>query len=621
VSHRITRRDFLDGVALMIGAGITPAKLFAQAPGSGAYPPGRTGWGGGIPESYEIAHAVREGRRYAVENEPVEESLDLVVVGAGISGLAAAYFFRERRPDARILILDSHEDFGGHARRNEFNVDGRLLISYGGSESIQSPQSEWSREASGLLRVLGVDVDRFETAFHRSLYPDLGLSRGLFFTREAFGVDKLVRGDPIRMVADDIRADRLNARAIEDFIADYPLDEGQKAKLIALFKEPRDVLPGLSVRQKEDALAKISYREYLKRYWGLSDVAVNSFQDRSMDFFALGIDLLPAFNAMQTGYPGFQGLGLQSAVAELDDPYIYHFPDGNASIARLLVRSLIPDVAPGAGMEDIVTAHFDYSRLDARSARIRIRLNSTVVHLRNRSGGKVDVGYVRDGKLHRVQAIDVVYAGYAMMLPYVFPDLGAAQKRALSAGVKAPLVYVKVAVRNWLPWVKQGVHEITNTMGFFSRVKLDYPVSLGSYRFPTRPEEPMVLHLVHVPSVPVGTARDQRSAWRAARNKLFAMSFADFERHVRDELTRMLGEGGFDADKDIRAITVNRWGHGYAYGFNSLFDEEHDFPQRLLARRPVGRVSIAGSDAAWSAYAHAAIDEAHRAVVEIFQDL
>ncbi|HEY8509894.1 MAG TPA: FAD/NAD(P)-binding protein, partial [Steroidobacteraceae bacterium] len=380
MSHRITRRDFLDGVALMIGAGLTPAKLFAQARASGAYPPGRTGgWGGGIPESYEVAHAVREGRRYAVEKEPVEENLDLLVVGAGISGLAAAYFFREKRPDARILILDSHEDFGGHARRNEFNVDGRLLISYGGSESIQSPRSEWSREASGLLRSLGVDVDRFETAFHRGLYPDLGLSRGLFFTREAFGVDKLVRGDPMRMVADDIRPDQLNARPIEDFIADYPLDEDQKSKLVALFKEPRDVLAGLSVRQKEEALAKISYRDYLKRYWGLSDAAVSSFQDRSMDFFALGIDLLPAFNAMETGHPGFQGLGLQrGAAAEMDDPYIYHFPDGNASIARLLVRSLIPGVAPGKGMEDIVTARFDYSRLDTPSAKVRIRLNSTV---------------------------------------------------------------------------------------------------------------------------------------------------------------------------------------------------------------------------------------------------
>ena len=329
---------------------------------------------------------------------------------------------------------------------------------------------------------------------------------------------------------------------------------------------------------------------------------------------------MPAAEARGTGYPGFQGLGIPRNAeeqAELDEPYIYHFPDGNASIARLLVRRLIPSVAPGNGMDDIVTARFDYSRLDQANAPVRLRLGSTVATLRNRSYGKVDVGYVREGVLHRVQAAHVIYAGYGMMLPYICPDIGAAQKTALAAGVKAPLVYVNVVVRNWQPWVKQGVHEITNPMGFFSRLKLDYPVSLGDYRFPSKPDEPMVLHLVHVPTLPPGSGVDQRAAWRAGRAQLFAATFTDFEHRVRDELTRMLGDGGFNAANDIRAITVNRWGHGYAYGFNPLYDEEHDPELNVVGRKKVGRISIAGSDAAWSAYAHAAMDEAHRAVGEL----
>jgi spermidine dehydrogenase len=620
MSCSITRRDFLDGVAMSVAAGLSPAKLLAQqaSAAGGGYPPALTGWRGSTPAAYEIAHAVRDGRHYSLGNQTVEENYDLVVVGAGIGGLSAAHFFRNQRRNGRVLILENHDEFGGHARRNEFTVDGRLLIGYGGSEAIQSPKSEWSKDALGVLRDLHVDVDRFERAFDRTLYPGLGLSRGVFFTREAFGTDKLVRGDPTRMVADDIPANRMNARPIPAFVADYPVTDKQKAQLVALFTAKRDVLAGKSLQQKQALLEATSYRDFIKRYWGLDDTAANTFQNRSHDFFAIGIDGVPAAEAMSTGYPGFQGLGLpadDALAAAMDDPYIYHFPDGNASIARLLVRRLIPGVAPGSSMDDIVTARFDYSKLDQASSPVRLRLNSTVVSLMNRSDGKVDVGYVRNGTLHRIQTARVIYAGYGSMLPLICPDVAAAQKKALADQVRAPLVYVKVVVRNWQPWVKQGVHEITNAMGFFSRLKLDYPVSLGDYRFPSRPEEPMVLHLVHVPTAPVGSGLDQRAASRVARAKLYALTFEDLERRVRDELTRMLGDAGFDAAQDIRAITVNRWGHGYAYSGNSLYDVDAE-AEIAASQKAIGHISVAGSDAAWMAYAHAAMDEAHRAVAE-----
>jgi spermidine dehydrogenase len=185
--------------------------------------------------------------------------------------------------------------------------------------------------------------------------------------------------------------------------------------------------------------------------------------------------------------------------------------------------------------------------------------------------------------------------------------------------VKAPLVYVKVAVRNWKPWVERRVHEISNPMGFYARVKLDYPVSLGDYRFPRSPDQPMVLHLVHVPAVR-GNDFDLRTRLRMARAILYTTPFETFERQARDELTRMLGPGGFDADADIAAITVNRWGHGYSYTENSLFDPAGTGTEPgELARGRVGRVAIANSDAAWDPYAHAAISEAHRAVGELLE--
>ena len=614
----ITRRDFLNGAALAIGAGLTPLELL-HAQSTAAYPPALNGMRGSTDASFAVAHQVRDGRKFSIEHLPIDEVVDLLVVGAGISGLAAAYFYRQHRPRARVLVLDNHDDFGGHARRCEMRVDGRLLLGYGGSEAIQSPKAFWSEQAMGLLRGLSVDVDRFNQAFDRTLYPGLGLSRGMLFVKEAFGTDKLVTGDPTPMIDDDIPPGRLNARPAPAFIQDFPLSEAERRQLVALYTEPRDVLPGKSLPQKQEILSTTSYRDFLMGYWGLDARAASTFQKRSHDFFALGVDAIPALYAHGAGYPGFQALGLPldaESAAEMEEPYIYHFPDGNASIARLLVRRLIPEVAPGNTMEDIVTARFDYSRLDVNAAKTRLRLNSTVVALANAPGGRVEVGYVRDGALRRVQATRVIFAAYNMMLPYVAPELKAPQLKALAAGVKAPLVYVKVAVRNWEPWVKAGVHEVTNPMGFYSRIKLDYPVSLGAYRFARTPQEPIGLHLVHVPT-PGLTGADQRTAWRAGRAALLTTPYEQFEQHVLDELTRILGTSGFEARRDVAAISVYRWGHGYAYGFNTLYDKEQDQQLLAIARQPFGRIAIANSDAAGSAYAHSAIDAAYRAVGEI----
>ena len=588
-----------------------------------SYPPERTGLRGSHPGSYEVAHEIRDGRRWEVDDAPITDEVDLVVVGAGISGLAAARFYRQQRPDATILILDNHDDFGGHAKRNEFTVDGRFLLGYGGSESLQSPEALYGPEAKHLLASLGVDHHRFERYFDTDLYPTLGLSRGQFFTKETFGEDKLVTGDPMRMVADDIPIERMNERSPDAFIADFPLPPASRAALVELYTSTRDPLPGLGEVTKREALSRISYREYVQRFWGLDDLAADTFQGRSHDFFAIGIDGVSAFDAMETGYPGFAGLRLASdpaALAEMEEPYIYHFPDGNASIARLIVRSLIPEVAPGNTMEDIVTARFDYSALDRAAAPTRLRLESTAVNVHNDDGGTL-VAYVRKGDVATVRARQAILAGYHMMIPRIMPELPRAQRRALRGNVKAPLSYTKVAVRTWRPWVNRGVHEITNPMGFFSRLKLDYPVSIGDYRFPSSPDDPMVLHLVHVPTVP-NVGLPIREARRQARQLLYDTSFEDFEFHIRDELSRMLGPGGFDADADIAAITVNRWGHGYSYSGDGLLDPEDDASEPFVAARArCGNVAFANADAGWTPLASVAIAQAHRAVGELLASL
>jgi spermidine dehydrogenase len=276
---------------------------------------------------------------------------------------------------------------------------------------------------------------------------------------------------------------------------------------------------------------------------------------------------------------------------------------------------------PGKNAEDLVTARVDYARLDERGAPARVRLNSTVVRVQHRgaagSAPDVEVTYSRGGTLHTVRGKNVILACWGTVVPYICPELPEAQKKALAYGVKVPIVYTNVFIANWTSFQKLGFGEVYAPGGYHSRVNLDLPVSIGAYRCARTPEEPIVLHLVRTPCRPGLPARDQH---RAGRLELQTTTFDTFERQIRDQLGRMLGPGGFDPARDIRAITVNRWAHGYAYQYNSLFDpfwlEGGELPC-VAGRKPFGRIAIANADAAAYSYTDAAIDQAHRAVSEV----
>lgn len=610
----ITRRDFLNGVALSVVAGLTPAAQLAAQPQR--YPPALTGLRGQYDGSFDVAHALaRDGRKFPVERLPIDERYDLVVVGGGISGLAAAWFYRRARPQASILILDNLDDFGGHAKRNEFTLDGRRIIGYGGSQSLQSPNSLYSPIAKALLSDLGIDIKKFETAFERDLYPSRGLGRGMFFHREAFGRDVLVAGDPGSSEEGEPR--RPNVKSLSDFVSAFPISAASKAQLIGLYSKAKDPLAGKTPAEKRGILKRTSYRDYLMKICGCSEEVANCFQGRPLGFFGLGSDAVAAADARDLGYPGFAGVKLPGdGNPAWKEPYIYHFPDGNASVARLLARSLVPDVAPGTTMDDVVLAPFDYGALDRADRPVRIRLNSTCVHVEN-AGGKVDLAYVRDGATHRVEARHAVLACFHMMIPHIMPALPAAQRVALGKNVKTPICYINVLVRDWRAFENLKVSSISAPMGFHHQVSLDFPVSLGGYRHPRDPSEPMLLHMVHVPGAP-NQGLDARSQFRIGQGKLLAMTFADFEERIRDDLDRMLGPGGFSSARDIAAITVNRWSHGYSYVANSLFDPD-DYEDTVLkaARAHFGNVAIANTDSGGDAWVHFAIDQADRAVKEL----
>jgi spermidine dehydrogenase len=316
--------------------------------------------------------------------------------------------------------------------------------------------------------------------------------------------------------------------------------------------------------------------------------------------------------------PGISHDSIQNEEAE---KYWFHFPDGNASIARLLVRKMLPAAVPGNSVEDVVTARADYARLDEASSNIRIRLSSTVARVRHLgdvdTAKEVEVTYVREGKLQSVRAGHCVLACWHSMIPYLTDEVSEKQRKALASAAKVPIVYTNVVLKNWAAFQKAGVNSVYAPGSYFEAVQLDLPVSIGDYKCPRTPDEPIVVHMMRTPCHPGLPAREQHLY---GRRELYGTTFETFERNIRDEMGRALSSGGFDPARDIAAITVNRWPHGYAYEYNSLWDPfwlEGGEQPCVVARQPFGRVAIANADAAAYSYTDAAIDEAYRAVDDL----
>jgi spermidine dehydrogenase len=564
---------------------------------------------GSHPGSFEVAHATVQGQHWAAEK--TDEHYDLVVVGAGISGLSAAYIYRrDVNPHARILILDNHDDFGGHAKRNEFTLDGRTFIGYGGTMLIEAPNT-YPTNAKQLIRELGIDTDRHSEFYHEGLFASHGVGRVSFFDKETFGADYLATGQ----------------YGLGESIGDAPLSMSAKAELERLFADEEDYLAGMTPAERRAVLESHSWRDYLATFAGLGEEVLAFVQKWPHGVWAIGADALPAWMAWMQGYPGFAGMDIghhDENGGEEDDGGFY-FPDGNASIARLLVRKLIPEVAAGSSIEDIVTARFDYSGLDQPENLTRIRLSSTVVGLRHQDGkldADVDVTYVSGDQGRTVTANKVVWAGYHAMLPHICPDVPEDQVAALGTSVRAPLVYTNVLIRNWRSLVSLGLRRAYCPGSFFQTVMFTHPVSMGDYRFSQSPDEPVVLHLQHIPLAPGLPAPEQ---FRTGRRALLETSFETFERNVRDQLGRMLGPGGFDPAHDIAGITVNRWPHGYAYSVDAESGDvawspewwRHERRPWVDSRQRVGNIAFAGTDAASNAMTEAAIEEAHRAVHDL----
>jgi len=596
------------------------------------YPPALTGMRGSHPGSFETAHSLRDGTFWDSAGKPEDtgETYDLIIVGGGISGLAAAHFYRKAAgAKARILILDNHDDFGGHAKRNEFRLNNSFRLGFGGTFSIESP-APYSAVAKGVIEELGIDVASYPKYLHKDVYRSRGLHPHIFFDKETFGVDKLVVNPSPRGGGESEDAAPESVDLMKTFLREAPIADQAKRDLQSLDDNPKDYFPGLSSDEKKAKLARISYANYLTEIAGVHPDIVKLYQALPHGLFGVGIDAVAAQDAWGFDLPGFKGLKLDPTPGkgmnrdaipnEEAEKYFFHFPDGNATIARLLVRKLIPSVLAGNSAADVVLAKADYAKLDQADAPVRIRLNSTAVRVKHigdsATAKEVEITYAREGKVYTARAKNAILACWHVVIPYICEELPDKQKEALASAQKVPLLYTNVLVRNWKSFEKMGTYSVYAPAMYHSYVNLDLPVSIGGYECARKPEEPVVVHMMKAACHPGLPARQQHSS---GRMELYTTTFETMERNVRDQLGRMVGAGGFDPARDIAAITVNRWPHGYAYEYNSLFDsfwlEGGETPCEV-ARKSFGRIAIANSDAGAYAYTDEAINQAFRAVGE-----
>jgi spermidine dehydrogenase len=275
-------------------------------------------------------------------------------------------------------------------------------------------------------------------------------------------------------------------------------------------------------------------------------------------------------------------------------------------------------------MDDVVSAVLDYKKLDRNQNGCRIRLNSFVTDVRHLNNSQVQISYVLGDHAYSVKSKNVVLACWNTMIPYICPEISSDQKEALAYGVKSPLVYSGVLLANWRSFVDAGISGVTAPGKKFSRSSLQASVTMGDYTTNRSPDDPIVLRMSAYFDVP-NQGLNRREQHLAGRNEMLATSFNDFEFMIRDKLTRVLGSSGFDDERDILGITVNRWPHGYSYSYNPLSDSEEwaytttDERPCVVGRQRIGRIAIANADASASPHTDGSINEAYRAVSELLE--
>jgi spermidine dehydrogenase len=614
MNEPITRRDFINGT-LAASAGLW---LGGRAPG-GLVAPGMaddwTGYGGvgeyarsngNTWDVMSVAHMMRDGKfeRATARATDTKEMYDLVAVGGGISGLAAAVFFQKRK-GGRCLVLDNHAIFGGEAKRNEFLVDGQSVVAHQGSAMFPVPKA--GGYSARFYEMIGMDRTHFDYQQWSGPSPEMplgqtpyGASRNYgFYFGSKFGqkpgvwvIDpwgKQLEGAPL---SDDVKAELMRYRTVRDN-GPRPAKEGD-----AISRQLD------TITLEEHLMARHQITRQTVRDW-LSPVEGGGY--------GLGPDVLSGYCAYapETEYPddGDSTLGDQM------------FPDGNAGFARLMVKTLVPDAIPGPHTVDAVWRNnVRFAQLDRRGQPTRIRLNATVVRVEHAGdparAPHVVITYVKGGRLFRVRARSVVMAGGSWTTKHIVRDLPASHREAYAQFYRSPCLMANVAVRNWRFMYKLGMTGCRWFEGIGNYIALRKLATVGGTPETFGPDSPTVLTIKTLyaqPGLPIG---EQGSRGRA---EMLSKSFAQYERALREQLGDMFAAGGFDPRRDIAGVVLNRWGHAYVNPQPGFFFgvDGKPAPRDVLRQQPHGRITFANTDLSGAMDHRNSILEADRAVAQV----
>src|SRR5277367_5031651 len=630
----ITRRDFLGATLLASGAGLlgglNPAQLLAMG-GGGSAGDDKDDWTsyGGVGEyslsngnTYAVmqaGHKMRDGAYDPLPADTIDtgETYDCVVVGGGISGLAAALFFqRQAGPNSTCLILENHPIFGGEAKQNEFEVDGKRLIAHQGSAIylVPYPHSFIAR----FYDSIGLHTPRLtyqkwsgagpEMPLSHTPYDSAGMSSGQygFWFGAKFGqkagmwlidpVGKKMEGAPVSAAARGELLRWFSGAAAEASKFEPPKYEGDEVS-----------------RQ----LDSVSLEQHMMERYGLSREFIRTFLSPvEGGGSGLGPDALSAFC---------------DYAADLLHPWedagdaVQMFPGGNTTITRLMAKVLIPGAIDGpATVEGVSRGAVNFAALDASGSLARLRLSSTVVSVKHdgdpAKASSLSIAYVKNGKVFRVKARSAVMAGGSWTAKHIIQALPAAQREAYGRFYRSPCMMANVAVRNWRFLQKMGITGCRWFDGVGNYFDVRKMAVCGGVSPTIDPDSPIVLTLKVLYSYPGDSTEAQG---HRGRGEMITTSFREYERRIRQQFAEMFSGAGFDARRDIAGIVLNRWGHAYLNPQPGFFfgKDGKAAPRDVLRGAPFGRIAFANTDLAGAMDHRYSILEAHRAVVQLLEQV